>query len=81
MKKAPKKMFLGGLTSVAAPAPTPSRKTGLARAAEMSGRTMPTQGGGGGATGLARAAEMSGRTMPTTGRPMKRGGVVGAKKK
>jgi len=52
--------------------------SGLAKAAEMSGRTMPVTGApmSPGATGLARAAEMSGRTMPVTGRRMATGGKV-----
>lgn len=53
-----KKMAYGGAAT-----------TGLDRAAAMSGRTMPTIGGGApGMVGLDRAAAMSGRTMPTAGR-------------
>lgn len=49
--------------------------TSRERAAQMSGRAMPT--GKPATTGLAKAAEMSGRTMPSTGRPaMKKGGGV-----
>jgi len=53
---------------------------GLAKAAQMSGRTMPATGAGAtaspGSAGLAKAAEMSGRTMPATGRRMATGGMA-----
>jgi hypothetical protein len=55
--------------------------TGLTRAAQMSGRTMPTPGNPA-AMGSARGAAMSGRTMPTTGQPtFSKGGGVGSASK
>ena len=72
------------------PMPQRGQAMGLGKAAEMSGRAMPTTGrrmnaGGAagrpanpGATGLAKAAEMSGRTMPATGRRFNAGGMATA---